>query len=910
MSDRDGRPSPEALLKTIQQGRRGKLKIFLGAAPGVGKTYEMLTAAHDRQREGLDVVVGVVETHGRAETDALLAGLPVLARRVIDYKGRALDEMDLDAILARRPALVLVDELAHTNAPGSRHAKRYQDVEELLAAGIDVYSTLNIQHVESLNDIVAQITRIRVRETVPDSIIDQAAEIEVIDLTPDDLMQRLREGKVYVAKTAHRALGHYFSQGNLTALRELALRRTAQRVDAQLLDHMQAHAIQGPWAAGDRVLVCVDHQGCGPLVRYGRRMAERLRVAWTAIHVETARDHGLSEQDRDQVAETMRLAERLGAQAVTIPGSAVAEDVVAYAREHNFTHIVIGHTHRQRWWRRSIPEQLLRAARDIPVHVVGTEPKKGGEKAKSQVPPFVPPHTGTTPLLGSLAMVAAATLIGKALRHELNSSSIGMVYLTAVLLSAASYGLGPSLIACLFSVLAYNFFFFEPLYSFTIADPENIVALFFFTLTAIIASNLAARMRSQAVAARARAKTTEELYQFSRKLAGIGNLDDLLWATAYQIAAMLKLRVVLLLPETQDSETLLVRGAYPPEDTLDEADFAAAQWAWQSNRPTGRGADTLPGARRLFLPLRTGSGPVAIVGIDNDEPDEGGIYHRGALLSPDQRRLLDALGDQAAVSIERMVLSEDVEQSRLSAETERLRGALLTSISHDLRTPLSAILGAAGALQSYRASLPEAAQNELLTTISDEAERMGRFVANLLDMTRLESGAVARDRQPVDLGELIGSTLARTGKILSRHRLAVDLARDLPILQLDAVLLEQVIFNLLDNAAKYAPPGSEITLRAWHDAPARLVKLQVIDEGPGIPADLVEAIFEKFFRVQATDRSRAGTGLGLAICRGFIEAMGGHIQAGNRTDRSGAVFTISLPVVAAPAERMPGESAS
>ncbi len=889
MSDRDGRPSPDALLKTIQQDRRGRLKIFLGAAPGVGKTFEMLTSAHEKLREGVDVVAGVVETHGRAETEALLVGLPIIPRRKITYKGRDLDEMDIDAILARHPALVLVDELAHTNAPESRHEKRYQDVEELLAAGIDVWSTLNIQHVESLNDVVAQITRIRVRETVPDNVVDQAAEIEVIDLTPDDLIRRLRDGKVYVAKTANRALGHYFSPGNLTALRELALRRTAQRVDAQLIDHMQAHAIQGPWAAGDRVLVCVDHRGAAPLVRYGRRMAEQLRVPWAVLHVETAQHRALSDTERDRIAETMRSAERLGAEAVTIPGSDVAADVVAYARAHNFTHIVTGHTNAHRWWQPSISERLMRLASDIPVHVLGTKPEDGAGKSILRLATMPSPG----PVLGSMALVAAATGVGIGLRQVLNSSSIGMVYLTAVLVSATTYGLIPSLAACLAATLAYNFFFLEPLYSFTIADPENVVALFFFTVTAVIASNVAARMRAQAVAARARAKTTEELYQFSRKLAGIGNLDDLLWATAYQIAAMLKVHVVLLLPEAPDSEQLLVCSSYPPEDTLDEADLAAAHWAWQANRPTGRGSDTLPGARRLFVPLRTGSGPVAIVGIDTAEGQT-------TPLSPDQRRLLDALGDQAAVSIERMVLAANVEKSRLSAETERLRGALLTSISHDLRTPLSAILGAAGTLLSYRETLSEKDQSELLTTISDEAERMGRFVANLLDMTRLESGAVARNREPVDLGELIGSLLRRAAKILAHHHVKLDVADRLPTLLLDEVLLEQALFNLLDNAAKYSAQGTTITLRAWFDAPERKVILQVLDEGLGIPPEHLEAIFKKFFRVHATDRTRAGTGLGLAICRGFIEAMGGHIEAANRSDCSGAVFTVSLPTGDAP----------
>ena len=898
MNDRDGRPSPDALLKAARQDGRGRHKIFLGAAPGVGKTYEMLTAAHGRLREGIDVVIGVVETHGRAETEALVAGLPTTPRRMVEYKGRMLDEMDLDAVLARRPKLVLVDELAHTNAHGSRHPKRYLDVEEILGAGIDVYSTLNIQHVESLNDVVAQITRIRVRETVPDSVIDQASEIELIDLTPDDLMQRLREGKIYVPKTATRALGHYFSQGNLTALRELALRRTAQRVDAQLLDHMHTHAIQGPWAAGDRVLVCVDHRGGAALVRYGRRLAERLRVPWAVVHVETARDLRLSEADRDRIAETLRLGEQLGADAITLPGSAVATDVVAYAREQNFTHIVVGNIASRAWWRRSIPQAILAAARDIPVHVIGTEIDR---KAPASKVARAPAPIRTTPFLASAGMVVAAIGVGETLRSVLNVSSISLVFLTAVLGSAAAFGLWPSLFAVAASVVCYNFFFIPPLYTFTVADPENVVTLFFFLVTAFIASNLAAGVRAQAVTARARARTTEDLYLFSRKLAGIVSLDDLLWATAYQMAAMLKVRVVLLLPDdgNQTGENIgaiSVRGAYPPEDALDDADLAAARWSWSSNRPTGRGADTLPGAKRLFLPLRTGGGPVAIVGIDSDTPEEAsGGTARVALLSPDQRRLLDALGDQAAVSIERIRLAEDVDRSKLFAETERLRAALLTSISHDLRTPLSAILGAAGTLQSYRATLDAPTQAELLGTISDEAERMGRFVANLLDMTRLESGAVARHMEATDLGELVGSTLTRAAKVMARHPVTLDIAGDLPLLQLDGVLLEQVLFNLLDNAAKYAPEDSAVTLRAWLDVKMRAVQLQVIDEGPGIPPELLERIFEKFFRVHAADRTRVGTGLGLAICRGFMEAMGGTITASNRADRSGAVFTLSLP---------------
>jgi two-component system sensor histidine kinase KdpD len=886
-SDRDGRPSPEALLEQAKREGRGRLKVFLGAAPGVGKTYEMLTNAQQKRREGADVVVGIVEAHGRHETEALLAGLEVVPRRRADYKGRWLDEMDLDAILARRPKIVLVDELAHTNAPGSRHPKRYLDVEELLDAGIDVYTTLNIQHVESLNDVVAKITRIRVRETVPDSVIDRADDVEVVDLTPEDLIQRLKDGKVYVPQQAERAVRHYFQHGNLTALRELALRRTAQRVDEQMVTYMRAHAIQGPWAAGERVLVCINEApDSAAVVRYARRLADRLRANWTAIHVETARAQRLSEAQRDRIADSLRLAERLGGEGVTVPGEDVAQGVVDYAQANNFTHIVIAKSRRSRWaelWHSSVTYQLIRRAGDISVHVIAEEHagevRDKADAARAALAASFDPRA----YAASLGFVAAALVVGLFLQQYLAVSNLSLVFLTAVLASAIAYGLMPSLFACLASVLAFNFFFLPPLYTFTIADPENVVALVVFAVVAVIASNLAARVRAQAVMARQRAKATEELYLFSRKLAGAVTLDDLLWATAYQVALMLKLRVVLLLPE---GETVAVRAGYPPEDILDDADLAAAKWCWQHNRPAGRGSDTLPGAKRLFLPVHTGRGAIGVVGLDNDQP--------GPLLAPDQRRLLDALSDQAALAIERVNLAQDVDRARVAAETERMRSALLTSISHDLRTPLASILGSATSLRHYRAALDDAAQQELIGTIQDEAERLNRFIANLLDMTRLESGAVTPRADLVDLADIVGSALERAGKVLAAHKVTVDLAADLPMLRLDPVLIEQVLFNLLDNAAKYAPAGSAVTVEARRDG--ERVLLRVLDEGDGIPPTDVERVFDKFYRVQAADRRRAGTGLGLAICRGFVEAMGGTIEAGNRQDRSGAMLTIALPL--------------
>jgi two-component system, OmpR family, sensor histidine kinase KdpD len=881
---RDLRPSPDALLAAAAREARGKLKIFLGAAPGVGKTYEMLQSAHRRQAEGVDVVIGVVETHGRKETEALLEGLEVVPRRRITYEGRALTEVDIDAILARRPALVLVDELAHTNAPGSRHPKRYLDVEELLASGIDVYTTVNIQHLESLNDVVAQITRVRVRETVPDRIVD-AAEVEVVDLTPDDLMQRLREGKVYVSDQAERALKHYFSPGNLTALRELALRRAAERVDEQMLSYMQEHAIAGPWPAGERLLVCVSEQpGAAQLVRHGKRVADRLHGPWTALYVETPRHQRLDEADRDRVAEALRLAEKLGADTLSIPGERIADDVLAYAREHNATQIIIGKSTRSRWFEMlhgSVVHDLLRKAGNISVHVIAgagettlAKPIKTSAGMESIDP---------LPYAISTGFVAAALGVALLISQFVDLENISLVFLAAVLASAVRYGAGPSVFAALLSVLCYNFFFIPPLYTFTIADPANVVALFFFMIVALLTSSLTARTRTQALIAKRQARTTGELYSFSKKVAGIAKLDDLLWATAHQIASMLKVEVVLLTPE---DGTIAVRAGFPPEDQLDDADLAAAKWCWDHNQPAGRGADTLPGAKRLFLPLRTGRGVVGVLGINRKAS--------GPLFTPDERRLLDALADQAAVAIERTQLAEDIDEARVLAETERLRSALLTSISHDLRTPLASIIGTITSLRSFGKLYDDKTRDEMLTTAQEEGERLNRFVANLLDMTRIDSGAIELRREMIDLSDVVGSALQRCGKVLAEHHVAVTLAPDLPMFPLDFVLMEQVLVNLLDNAAKYAPGGTTIEIDGRRENGT--VVIEVRDEGPGIPLDDLERIFDKFYRVRSGDRQRAGTGLGLAICRGFVEAQGGTIEAANRVGRSGAVFTIRLPI--------------
>ncbi len=870
--------------------RTGRLKIFLGAAPGVGKTYEMLVAAQAKRREGVDVVVGIVESHGRAETEALIRGLEVIPRRTIDYKGRRLNEMDLDAVLSRRPSLVLVDELAHTNAPESRHPKRYLDIEELLGAGINVYTTMNIQHVESLNTVIAQITRVHVRETVPDSILDQADDIEAIDIAPDDLIQRMREGKVYLPKQAERALRNFFSPGNLTALRELTLRRTAQRVDEQLLTHMKSHAIPGPWAAGERILVCVSEDPRAPsLVRFAKRVADRLHATWFAVNVESGRSLQLSEAQRDGIAETMRLAERLGAEPVTIPsgGRRTSEDIIEYARANNVTQIVVGKTKRSRWFEiinGSLVHDLVSHAGNISVNVIagveGEHPKGDATRSTERE------KVALSPYATSLVAVVGALGLCEVLKPIFGVENVDLVFLTAIVCVAVTLGLYPSLFAVILATLAYNFFFLPPLYTFTVADPANVAALFFFTLVAVLVSNLAARTRSQAKVAQARARVTEALYSFSRKLASCLSVDDVLWATAYQMASMLTVRVVLLLPEDGH---LTLKAGYPPEDELEAADLAAAQWAWVNNRPAGRGADTLPGGNRLFTPMRTGRGPIGVVGLASDKA--------GALLTPEQRRLLEALVDQGALAIERVKLVEELDDAKRVVETDRLRSSLLTSISHDLRTPLASILGAATTLRDLAPALDDLDKRGLVGTIVDESERLNRFIANLLDMTKLESGAVTPRFALVDLGELVVAALKRASTILARHPVKSRLAEDIPMLSLDAVLFEQVLFNLLDNAAKYAAEQTTISIQTWQDN--GFVCLQILDEGDGLSDEDAERIFEKFYRARKGDRVRAGTGLGLAISRGFVEAMGGKITAGNRSDRKGAVFTLRLPIPAA-----------
>ncbi|HXP96247.1 MAG TPA: sensor histidine kinase KdpD [Telmatospirillum sp.] len=884
-NDRDNRPSPDALLAEAQRETRGRLKIFLGAAPGVGKTYAMLETAHERRREGVDVVIGVVETHGRRETERLVRGLAALPAKSVDYRGRTFQEMDLEAILARRPKIVLVDELAHTNVPGSRHIKRYQDVEDLLTAGIDVYSTLNIQHLESLNDVIERIAGIKVRETLPDSVLATADEIEMIDLPPEDLLKRLAEGKVYVPEQARRAVSNFFSAGNLTALREMALRHAAERVDAQMLNYRRAHAISGPWPTRDRIIVCVgDDTASARLVRTGKRAAERRSAPWMAVYVETSRHISLSEQQKDRIAQAMRLAEQLGAETVTLQGEDVAAEVVALAQERNASQIVVGRQ-RHKAWRRalgggSVTERILTKSEDFDVLLVGGEDTEKHPKTfETKVLP--PPREYLSYLIAAVG-VAAATGLGFVIDLWLPLPNISVTFLVAVMLIAMKLGRGPAIFASVASFLSFNFFFTEPRFSFAISDSQNILTIVFFLIAAIIVSNLASRVQVQIDASKTSARRTANLYEFSRKIAAGATQDDVLWAVVHHVAAAIRGKSLILLPH---EERLGIAAGYPPEDEISDKDAAAAAWTWANDRPSGRGSTTLPAADWLFLPLKTARGPVGVLGVQMAGQE---------LLAPEDSRLLETLADQAAVAIERTTLVADVEAARLATETDRLRQALLSSLSHDLRTPLVSILGAASSLINYGDDLDSKDRRDLATTVQDEAERLNRFVQNLLDMTKLGSGALKPNADWADLNDVVRAAVDRSGKLLKGRQIKVDIDPELPLLCLDSVLMEQVFFNLLDNACKYSPPGSLVTV--WARTGKDLALIEVCDQGAGIPEADRERVFDMFYRVEATDKQTAGTGLGLAICRGIVEAHHGTIKAEPGLHGTGTCIVIHLPL--------------
>lgn len=870
------RPSPEALLRAAAQEGRGRLKVFLGAAPGVGKTWEMLTEGAERKRAGTDVVVGVVETHGRAETEALTRGHEIIPRREIDYQGRVLTEMDLDAILERRPQLALVDELAHTNAPGSRHPKRYQDVEELLDAGIDVYSTINIQHIESLNDIVASFTHVRVRETVPDRMLE-TAEIEVVDIPPDELIERLKQGKVYIPHEATRALTHFFSKSNLSALRELALRRAAQTVDAQMLDYVRQHALVGNWAAGERVVVAVSElPGSENLVRAGKRIADALRASLTVVHVETPNEQNFSEEDRKRLAATLNLANQLGGMVASVPAANVVEGLKSYAQEVHATQLILGKSERSRWFELrhgSIVDRLVRETPDIAVHVLPTGPAA----AKSRAPVIRREwHWGTRSAFAwTLLMVAGVTAIGSTLFHILNLGNVALLYLLPVMVAASLFGLRPSLFAGIASSLAYNFFFLPPTGTLTVNNPENIVSIIVLLGVAFVTSQFAARVRDQAELAGSSARQNAALAGFLRQLTATGNDEELMQAICIEISRLFDVRTVLLVSSSAGPQ---LRAAAPPEDRLEGIEIAAAQWALDKNQPAGRGSDTLTASDWLFYPLRAAGKVVAVIGLGRDTG--------GDPIRSDQIPLLMSLLDQAALVLERMQVEEEMRGIADLKERDRLRAALLSSVSHDLRTPLTSILGIA---QELRPVAPAA----MVDSLEAEAQRLNRFVANLLDMARVEAGVIKLNLEAVDLTDAVASAAHDTRRALNNHDVRLDIHPGLPLVRVDPQLFHHCLINLLDNAGRYADPGTPIVIAAERGMDELV--LSILDEGPGLPPGRERDLFETFARIEGSDRSKGGTGLGLAIVKGFAEAMGLSVEAANRGEPRGARFSLHFP---------------
>lgn len=885
----DQRLDPDALLARAQaeepQPRRGRLKIFFGMSAGVGKTFAMLQEAQERRRSGTDVVAGYIETHNRAETDALKKDLEELPPRWVEYRGVRLREFDLDAAIARKPALLLVDELAHTNADGLRHAKRYQDVLELLDAGIDVYTTINVQHIESLNDVVAQITGAPVKETVPDSIIERADEIELVDIPPDDLLQRLREGKIYVANQVQRAVAQFFRRENLVALRELALRETAARVAQQVRVERAVRGETRPWATADRILVCV---GPSPLsarvIRIARRMAAAAQAEWLAVSVETPRQSGLSAA---QVRRNLKLAERLGAEPIVLSGEHVVDEILAYAVRYNITKIVVGKPSLPRWreWLRgSIVDELIRRSGEIDVHVVKGEPE-GADRARTRPRP----RTALREYAVSAAVMALCTGLAWVAFPYLSAVNLTMIYLAGVVFVATRYSAGPSALASVLAAVLFNLCFTEPYFTLTVNDGQLFVAFMALLATALVVSGLAQRVRRQNDAARTRYVRTAALYFMSRQLAATTGAESLARVAAKHVADVFQGDSVVLIPDEEGGLRIVAQSGSFAADSTNER--AAAQWVFVQKKWAGWSTDTLPASQAIYLPLVASDKSQGVLGLCPRQPD--------AQLEPDQRHMLETFATQLAIALERAQFAYQAETARREAETEQVRSSLLSCVSHDLRTPLAAIAGAASTLVDNFGSLTEGTRRELAQSIADEAARLNQLVGKLLDMTRLESAGFRLERDWYPLDELVGAALTRTSHALERHQIVTEIPETLPLLHVDGALMEELLTNLLENAARYTPPGSKVTIRA--SSPPNQVLVELLDEGPGLQPGTEKEIFRRFVRHRPPG-DRQGTGLGLAICEAVARLHGGEIGAQNRPE-GGARFWFTLPLVSgAPTE--------
>ena len=864
----DNRPSPESLLKAARREARGRLKIFLGAAPGVGKTYEMLRQGAALLADGRDVVAGIVETHDRAETVALTAPFHILPRRIVEHGAHQLTEFDLDAMLARAPQVALIDELAHTNAPGSRHPKRWQDVEELRDAGIDVFSTLNIQHIESLNDVVAGFTRVRVRETVPDAVLDDA-EIEVIDLPPDELIDRLKAGKVYVPHEATRALGHFFSRSNLSALRELVLRRAAQTVDQQMLDDIALSGETGPFAVSERIVVGIsDHSGAERLVRATRRLADAFRVPWTVVTVETPRTETLGHAARARLAATLNLAAELGGTIATVPAATVEQGLRAQVMQTHATMLVLGKTRRSRWfeWRNgSVVDRLVRSLPDVAVHVLPLAEADTAEQTRPRPTPW-----GRYGL--ALAMVAGTTVLNILLQPLIGANSVNMIYLVPVIAAATLLGLRPALVASVSAALAYNFFFLPPIYTLTIQDPQNIVTFLVLVGVGITAAQMAGRLRREANVGARTAAENAAIAAFGQRLGAVSDEFGTSLATCEEVAALLDVASVVLTASEMGPHVV---AACPAKPHLNPVDIAAADWALARGEVAGRSTTTLAAADWQFHPLKTSLGVLAVLGIN--------VAKSGPPLSPDRRVLFATLVGQAALAHERLRLEQQARRAEVLQQRDDLRATLIASLGHDLKTPLTAVVAAADALASEKPA------SAMARTLREQAYRLRRLFNDLVEMTRIESGLLVVRQEAVDLTDAVAAAAHDLRAELAGHRLELAVPPSLPMVEADPRMLHHVLVNLLDNAAKYAAPKTTIRVEGRRDHAG--LSLTVIDEGPGLPSGSETSLFERFQRGEGNDQ-HGGTGLGLAIVKGFAEAMGLGISAHNRADRQGSSFAL------------------
>jgi two-component system, OmpR family, sensor histidine kinase KdpD len=893
MRDELDRPNPDVLLAQLQaeesKQTRGKLKIFLGYAAGVGKTYAMLEAAHQRQGEGVDVVIGYVETHGRKETDALVDGLRGIPRTRIEYHGVDLADMDLDAVLKSNAQLVLVDELAHTNIPGMRHPKRYQDVEEILDAGMDVYTTVNVQHLESLKDIVFQITGVVVHETVPDRVIDEAYEIELVDLPTDELLDRLQDGKVYVSDQATRAIKQFFRKGNLTALRELSMRRAADRVDSQMLNYMKTKSISGPWPAGDRIMVCISSHPLGErLIRTGRRLADDLNAEWSVVFVETPGHLKMPVENQLRIQKSIRLAEELGAKIVQLTGASVAEAVLTYAHQNNITKIVAGKPFRPRWFevlRGSVIDQIIMESGTIDVYVVSERPANALPGTTKQGWSNFRPHRPYGRYLVSLGLIILFTLIGLPLSKFLDPTNLVMLYLVAVVLAAVFLGRGPAIMASIASVLAFDFFFIDPVLTFTVNDTQYVLTFLGLLIVGTIISGSASLLRDQIDILRQRSQLSQELTAMGRALTAAITLDEVLQTIVKRMNEMFHRETVVLLPE---NEILMVKVA-TQGFTLSESEQAVADWAYKNGKEAGCGTSTLPASSVHFIPLVTAKGKVGVFG---SKP-----LNSQRFLTNDERVQLEGALNLAALAIERASFAEKAAQTEMLRNTEKLQSALLNSISHELRTPLAIVTGVITSLEdSENVATPNkmdpGTRLELIRSAGKQAARLNHLVENLLDMTRLESGAMRLNRELIDVEDLLGTVVRQVGKH-SEHPIEIIIRDEIPLMMIDGVLVAQVLENLIDNACKYSVAGRPIRISA--KIVGSQLELAVRDSGIGIPPADLERVFDKFYRVQRQDKI-VGTGLGLSICKGIVEAHQGRIWAQNNQDQGVSIF-FTLPLM-------------